>query len=174
LIEPRVFGDERGFFLEIFQAQRYLDAGVVDRPFVQDNLSRSHRGVLRGLHFQIRHPQGKLVYVTRGRVWDAAVDVRPGSPTFGQWFAAELDDRDHRQMYLPPGLAHGFAVLSDTAEFIYKCTDYYHPEDEGGVAWDDPDIGLPWPVTAPLLAEKDRKFPRLKNLGPDRLPHLES
>jgi dTDP-4-dehydrorhamnose 3,5-epimerase len=114
------------------------------------------------------------VYVTRGRVWDAAVDVRPGSPTFGQWFAAELDDRDHRQMYLPPGLAHGFAVLSDTAEFIYKCTDYYHPEDEGGVAWDDPDIGLPWPVTAPLLAEKDRKFPRLKNLGPDRLPHLES
>ncbi len=171
LIEPRVFGDARGFFLERYHAGRYAEAGIPG-PFVQDNHSRSERGILRGLHFQKQHPQGKLVEVVRGAVYDVAVDVRPGSATFGRWAAAVLSDENHHQLWVPPGFAHGFVVLSDAADFLYKCTDVYHPEDEGGVAWDDPDLGIAWPVEAPRLSDKDRALPRLKDLGPDDLPRV--
>jgi len=169
LIEPKVFGDHRGFFLETFQQERYRRAGIA-LPFVQDNHSRSRRGVLRGLHFQLRHPQGKLVQVMRGAVFDVAVDIRRGSPTFGRWFGAELSDENHRQLYIPPGFAHGFCVLSETADFLYKCTDYYHPEDEDGISWQDPAIGIDWPITDPLLSERDRNLPLLADMEPDRLP----
>lgn len=165
LIEPKVFGDHRGFFLETFQEERYREAGIAQR-FVQDNHSRSRRGILRGLHFQRSHPQGKLVSALRGRVFDVAVDIRPESPTFGKWHAAVLDDENHHQLWIPPGLAHGFCVLSDVADFVYKCTDYYHPEDEGAVRWDDPDIGIDWPVAEPILSDKDSKAPRLREIFP--------
>ena len=154
LIEPKVFGDARGFFLETFQAERYADVHI-PRTFVQDNLSRSTKGVLRGLHFQLRYPQGKLVSVVRGEVFDVAVDIRINSPTFGQWYGAVLSDTNHRQIYVPPGYAHGFCVLSEEVDFIYKCTDYYHPEDERGILWDDPEIGVQWPVDNPVLSTKD-------------------
>lgn len=154
LVEPKCFGDARGFFLETFSAQRYPDAGI-NVSFVQDNHSRSTKGVLRGLHYQLTHPQGKLVSVTRGEVLDVAVDIRVGSPTFGQWYGAVLNDENHRQMYIPPGLAHGFVVLSDTVDFVYKCTDYYHPEDEKGLLWNDPAIGIDWQIDQPLLSDKD-------------------
>jgi dTDP-4-dehydrorhamnose 3,5-epimerase len=163
LIEPKCFGDARGFFLETFSAQRYPDAGI-NVSFVQDNHSRSTQGVLRGLHYQLIHPQGKLVSVTRGEVLDVAVDIRVGSPTFGQWYGAVLNDENHRQMYVPPGLAHGFVVLSDTVDFIYKCTDYYHPEDEKGLLWNDPAIGVDWQIDQPLLSEKDNKNKTLAEL----------
>ena len=163
LIEPKCFGDARGFFLETFSAQRYSDAGI-NVSFIQDNHSRSTRGVLRGLHYQLKHPQGKLVSVTRGEVLDVAVDIRVGSPTFGQWYGAVLNDENHRQMYIPPGLAHGFVVLSDTVDFVYKCTDYYHPEDEKGLLWNDPAIGIDWQIDQPLLSEKDRKNKTLTEL----------
>ena len=165
LIKPRVFGDHRGFFLETFQEERYREAGIAQR-FVQDNHSRSRRGILRGLHFQRNHPQGKLVSALRGQVFDVAVDIRPESPTFGKWHAAVLDDENHHQLWIPPGLAHGFCVLSDVADFIYKCTDYYHPEDEGAVRWDDPDIGVDWPIAEPILSDKDSKAPRLREMFP--------
>ncbi|MFO7595398.1 MAG: dTDP-4-dehydrorhamnose 3,5-epimerase [Desulfocurvibacter africanus] len=167
LIKPKAFGDHRGFFLETFQAQRYGQAGI-DLPFVQDNLSRSRQGILRGLHFQRKHPQGKLVSVTRGRVFDVAVDIRPNSPTFGKWFGAILDDENHHQLWVVPGLAHGFCVMSETADFTYKCTDYYHPEDEGCLRWNDPDIGIEWPVQIPTLSDKDAKAPGLRELFPQR------
>ncbi|OYW22791.1 MAG: dTDP-4-dehydrorhamnose 3,5-epimerase [Planctomycetales bacterium 12-60-4] len=157
VIEPRVFADARGFFLETFQASRYRDAGLPDE-WVQDNLSRSARGTLRGLHYQRHQPQGKLVYVTRGTVWDVAVDVRRNSPTFGRWHAEELSDENHRQMYLPPGFAHGFCVLTEIADFAYKCTDLYRPEDERTLLWNDPAIGIPWPDVEPrILSAKDLK-----------------
>ena len=172
VVEPRVFGDDRGFFLERFHAERYAEAGI-DAAFVQDNHSRSERGVVRGLHFQRRHPQGKLVEVARGRVWDVVVDLRRGSPTFGAWQGYELSDETHRQLWVPPGFAHGFAVLSDTADVLYKCTDVYRPDDEGGVAWDDPEIGIAWPDLDPVrLSEKDRALPALSALGPDDLPDV--
>jgi dTDP-4-dehydrorhamnose 3,5-epimerase len=157
LVEPRVFGDARGFFFESFN-QRVFDqaTGAVHR-FVQDNHSRSRRGVLRGLHYQIRQPQGKLVRVARGAVWDVAVDLRAGSPTFGQWEGIELSEDNQRQLWIPPGFAHGFLVLSDSADFLYKTTDYYAPEHERCIAWNDPQLAIRWPLegAAPTLSAKD-------------------
>jgi len=161
IIEPKVFGDTRGFFLETFQAERYREAGI-ELPFVQDNHSRSQRGVLRGLHFQKTKPQGKLVRVSRGAVYDVAVDVDASSPTFGKYVGVELSDDNHRQLWIPPGYAHGFCVLSEVADFEYKCTELYYPEDEGGVIWNDPDIGIPWPIAEPRLSAKDAQLPRLR------------
>jgi dTDP-4-dehydrorhamnose 3,5-epimerase len=161
LIEPRVHGDARGFFYESFQAERYEDAGVKG-PFVQDNHSRSVRGTLRGLHFQEPNAQGKLVQVLRGTVFDVAVDVRRGSPRFGQWVGVELSDAVPRQLWIPAGFAHGFCVLSESADFFYKCTALYAPEAERSVAWDDPRIGIRWPLAAPLLSAKDRQAPPLE------------
>ena len=154
LIEPLVFGDERGFFLETFQQARYSEAGI-DLPFVQDNHSRSTKGVLRGLHFQKSKPQGKLVRVVYGEVFDVAVDIRPESPTFGQWEGVILSEENKRQYWIPPGFAHGFLVLSEIADFEYKCTDYYDPADESAIIWNDPDIGINWPLKEVRLSEKD-------------------
>ncbi len=162
MIEPKVFGDSRGFFLETFHADRYAEYGI-ESNFVQDNYSRSTKGVLRGLHFQKNYPQGKLVSVTSGIVFDVAVDIRQESSTFGQWVGITLSADDHKQFYIPPGLAHGFCVLSDTADFQYKCTDYYHPEDEASIRWNDPDIGIEWNISEPILSEKDAKAPFLKD-----------
>jgi len=160
IIEPKVFGDARGFFLESYQAERYRQLGIA-HTFVQDNHSRSARGVLRGLHFQRSRPQGKLVSVSRGSVYDVAVDINPASPTCGQFVAVELNDENHRQLWIPPGYAHGFCVLSDIADFQYKCTDYYIPEDEGGLLWNDPQVNIPWPIEQPLLSAKDQRNPTL-------------
>jgi len=165
IIEPRVFGDSRGFFLETFQLERYRSELGIDFEFVQDNQSRSARGVLRGMHAQRRHPQGKLVRVSRGAIFDVAADIDPRSPTFGQWVGAELSDTNHRQMWIPPGYAHGFVVLSDVADFIYKCTDYYHPEDEIGFIWNDPEVGIDWPVSDPLVSQRDAGLPGLAALA---------
>ncbi|RKG67427.1 dTDP-4-dehydrorhamnose 3,5-epimerase [Corallococcus sp. CA054B] len=162
LIEPKVFGDDRGFFLESFHAKRYADVGVVG-PFVQDNLSRSVKGTLRGLHFQEPNAQGKLVQCLAGAVWDVAVDIRKGSPTFGRWVAAELTGENKHQLWVPAGFAHGFCVVSDSADFFYKCTALYSPESERSVAWNDPDLAIPWPVKEPLLSPKDQRAPRLKD-----------
>ena len=164
IIEPKVFGDHRGFFLETFQVERYREAGIT-LPFVQDNHSRSQRGVLRGLHFQRTRPQGKLVRVSRGVVYDVAVDIDPASATYGQFVGVELSDDNHRQLWIPPGYAHGFCVLSEVADFQYKCTDLYFPEDEGGLIWNDPDVGIPWPIDTPHLSAKDLKNPRLRELS---------
>jgi dTDP-4-dehydrorhamnose 3,5-epimerase len=169
LLEPKVFGDARGFFMETWQEARYREAGMPAR-FVQDNHSRSRRGVLRGLHYQMAQPQGKLVWVTRGAVFDVAVDIRRGSPTFGRWYGCVLDDVDHRQLYIPPGFAHGFCVLSEEADFFYKCTDYYHPPSERGIAWDDPAIGIEWPLREVALSSKDQGNPRLAAQAPENLP----
>ncbi|WP_454455072.1 dTDP-4-dehydrorhamnose 3,5-epimerase [Thauera phenylacetica] len=163
IIEPKVFGDHRGFFLETFQVDRYREAGIT-LPFVQDNHSRSQRGVLRGLHFQKTRPQGKLVSVSRGAVYDVAVDIDPASATYGKFVGVELNDENHRQLWIPPGYAHGFCVMSDVADFQYKCTDFYFPADEGGLIWNDPDVGIPWPIDAPQLSGKDLKNPRLREL----------
>jgi len=174
LIKPRLHGDNRGFFLETFNEDRYGQSAVPGQGlrFVQDNYSRSAKGVLRGLHFQRKHPQGKLVQVVSGSVFDVAVDIRQGSPSFGQWVGIELSEDNHYQLWVPPGFAHGFCVLSDTADFQYKCTDFYYPEDEGGIIWDDPDIGIEWPLSDPGLSPKDRDNPRLKeaDLCDNRLP----
>lgn len=165
IIEPKVFGDSRGFFKETFQAERYRDAGLM-LPFVQDNHSRSTKGVLRGLHFQLTKPQGKLVSCSLGEVFDVAVDLRAGSSTYGQWEGAILSGENHRQFYVPPGFAHGFVVLSETADFQYKCTDYYDPCDEGGIMWNDPKVGIKWPLgdIQPLLSEKDKLLPSITGL----------
>tara|TARA_R110000764_G_scaffold86594_9_gene167432 strand:+ start:3796 stop:4332 length:537 start_codon:yes stop_codon:yes gene_type:complete len=157
IIEPKVFGDERGFFLETFQAERYKEFAGINMPFVQDNHSRSGKNVLRGLHFQKTNPQGKLVRVVRGEVFDVAVDIRKGSPTYGQWAGAILSEENKRQFWVPPGLAHGFVVLSDVADFEYKCTDYYDPADEGCLIWNDPAVGIEWPEgIEPILSAKDQ------------------
>jgi dTDP-4-dehydrorhamnose 3,5-epimerase len=169
LIEPRVFLDERGFFLETYNADRYASAGI-RLPFVQDNISRSRRGTLRGLHLQRPHDQGKLVSVLEGEVFDVAVDVRVGSPTFGLWTGATLSAENHHQLYLPPGLAHGFCVMSEYATCAYKCTDLYHPECELVVAFDDPAIGIRWPIEQPELNARDRKGYRLAEIDQARLP----
>lgn len=172
IFEPNVFGDERGFFVETYREQVFAEAGL-SATFVQDNQSRSRRGVLRGLHYQLQHPQAKLVRVARGSVFDVAVDVRRGSPTFGQWAGAILDDTNHWQMYTPRGFAHGFVVLSEVADFIYKCTDYYHPQSETGIRWNDPSIGIEWPreiLDKVILSEKDLKLPLLRDQGPENLP----
>ena len=160
ILEPRVFGDARGFFLETYRAALFDELGIP--AFVQDNHSRSRRGVLRGLHYQLVQPQGKLVRVTRGRVFDVAVDIRRGSPTFGRWTGIELDDESLRLFYVPAGFAHGFLVLSEVADFVYKCTDYYHPASEHGILWNDPDIGIAWPLDDVALSDKDRINPRLR------------
>ncbi|MGE0622657.1 MAG: dTDP-4-dehydrorhamnose 3,5-epimerase [Pseudomonadales bacterium] len=164
LIEPRVFGDERGFFLETYQQRRYEDALGRRLDFVQDNHSRSGRGVLRGLHFQIAHPQAKLVRVVRGEVFDVAADVNPESETFGRWVGFHLSESNHQQLFVPEGYAHGFQVLSDTADFEYKCVGYYRPEDEGGVVWNDPDLAIDWPLADPIVSDKDQRLPTLGSL----------
>ena len=158
IIEPRVFGDARGFFYESFNQQAFNEATGTDHKFVQDNHSRSSRGVLRGLHYQIQQPQGKLVRVARGSVFDVAVDIRKSSPTFGQWVGVELSEDNHRQLWVPPGFAHGFVVLSESADFLYKTTDYYAPAYERSIAWNDPAIGIEWPLSAePSLSAKDQQ-----------------
>jgi dTDP-4-dehydrorhamnose 3,5-epimerase len=169
LVEPKVFGDQRGFFVETFNAQRYAEHGI-KLAFVQDNASLSRRGVLRGLHLQNPSPQGKLVSVLRGQVVDVAVDVRVGSPTFGQWVSAVLSEEDKRQLWVPPGFAHGFAVTSDEALFVYKCTDLYNPTAELVIRWDDPDIGIDWQIAAPTLSQRDAAGIRLKDVPRERLP----
>jgi dTDP-4-dehydrorhamnose 3,5-epimerase len=164
IIEPRVFGDERGFFLETFQAVRYEQEAGIDLPFVQDNHSRSARGVLRGLHFQKTKPQGKLVRVVRGEVYDVAVDIRKGSATFGEWEGVILSEDNKKQFWVPPGFAHGFVVLSDIADFEYKCTDFYDSTDEGSILWSDPDLGIQWPVQNPIVSAKDAVAKQLADL----------
>ena len=156
ILEPKVFGDARGFFMESYNERTFGEATGLDVRFVQDNHSRSGKGVLRGLHYQLQRPQGKLVRVVRGAVWDVVVDIRRGSPTFGQWVGAELSEENQRQMWVPPGLAHGFLVLSESADFLYKTTDYYAPEHERCVAWNDPRLAIEWPLQgAPLVSGKD-------------------
>jgi len=165
IIEPRVFGDERGFFLETFQAERYAELAGITLPFVQDNHSRSSNAVLRGLHYQKTKPQGKLVRAVSGEVYDVAVDIRQSSPTFGQWEGVILSEENKRQFWVPPGFAHGFLVLSDSADFEYKCTDYYDSSDEGSVLWNDPDLDIPWPIANPILSDKDASADRLADLN---------
>lgn len=174
IIEPKVHGDARGFFQETYHAQRYAEAGIA-LPFVQDNHSRSGPGILRGLHYQLRHPQGKLVRVTQGAAFDVAVDIRKGSPTFGRWVGVTLSEENHLQLYVPPGFAHGFCSLGERVDFLYKCTDYYYPEDERGVLWNDPDIGIQWPDPGRefLLSERDRRNARLRDMDAD-LPRYEA
>ena len=164
IIEPKVFGDERGFFLETFQAERYTSEAGITLPFVQDNHSRSSKSVLRGLHFQKTKPQGKLVRVVRGQVYDVAVDIRKGSPTYGQWEGLILSEENKTQLWVPPGFAHGFVVLSYSADFEYKCTDYYDPSDEGSILWNDFDLDIPWPIDNPILSSKDARADRLADL----------
>jgi dTDP-4-dehydrorhamnose 3,5-epimerase len=171
ILEPKVFGDARGFFTETFRETNLSPYGIPS--FVQDNQSRSRRGVLRGLHYQMVNPQGKLVRAASGRVFDVAVDIRRGSPTFGRWVGAVLDDVEHRQLYIPPNFAHGFVVLSESADFVYKCTQFYDPGSEGGIFWNDPDIAIEWPaevLDAIQLSDKDGRLPRLKDQLDAMLP----
>ncbi|HZC58216.1 MAG TPA: dTDP-4-dehydrorhamnose 3,5-epimerase [Xanthobacteraceae bacterium] len=170
LIEPRYFRDQRGFFLETFAKPRYRDTGIAD-DFVQENHSRSSKGVLRGLHFQVRHPQAQIVTVMRGTIFDVAVDLRQGSKTFGRWFGAELSDEGACQLYMARGFAHGFCVLSDTADLHYMVSRIYDHSDEGGLLWNDPDIGIRWPITQPVVSARDGAYPRLADIAHDRLPH---
>jgi len=172
VIEPKVFGDERGFFMETFQDLRYKDIGIKE-DFVQDNASRSCKGVMRGLHYQINHPQGKLVSVSRGIIFDVAVDIRKGSPMFGKYYSHILSEDNHRQMYIPPGFAHGFCVLSDVADFSYKCTDYYDFDSERGILWNDSELGIEWPLTDVILSNKDKNSPRLCDVSDADLPKAE-
>lgn len=169
IVEPDIFTDKRGFFTETFQARRYARAGI-PANFVQDNLSYSSRGTLRGLHFQISRPQAKLVHAISGEIFDVAVDLRPGSATFGQWEGVLLSGDNHRQLYVPEGFAHGFYVLSATAYFAYKCSDFYAPENEGGILWSDPDIGIHWPAGDPIISDRDLNLPCLSAVGPEALP----
>lgn len=164
IIEPKVFGDERGFFLETFQSDKYKRALNIEGEFVQDNHSRSAKNVLRGLHFQRNNPQGKLVRVVRGEVYDVAVDIRPESPTYKQWVGVYLSEENKTQFWVPPGLAHGFVVISEYADFEYKCTNYYDPSSEGCLAWNDPELGIDWPVSEPILSEKDKAGQLLSGL----------
>ncbi|RMH15706.1 MAG: dTDP-4-dehydrorhamnose 3,5-epimerase [Gammaproteobacteria bacterium] len=174
LIEPKSFSDNRGFFIETWHHERYRKVLGVDHEFVQDNHSRSTFGVLRGLHYQLEHPQGKLVRVSAGSVFDVAVDIRKGSPTFGKWYGVELSDQNFRQLWIPPGLAHGFCVLSDMADFHYKCTDYYCPDCEYGIAWNDPGLNINWPLDNPVLSKKDQLYPMLHQVKGGHLPAWES
>ncbi len=177
LIEPPCFTDHRGFFMETFHREKYAAAGLyekLDRDFVQDNHSHSTKGVLRGLHYQLRQPQGKLVYAVTGTIFDVAVDIRRGSPTFGRWTGAELSAENHRQIYVPEGFAHGFVVLSEFADVIYKCTALYAPGDEYGILWSDPEIAIQWPVAAPILSAKDLENPGLLQAPQHHLPVYDS
>lgn len=169
ILEPKVFGDDRGFFMETWNGRRYEELGIPNR-FVQDNLSFSAHGVLRGLHFQNPQPQGKLVSVLRGEVFDVAVDIRTGSPTFGLWTGATLSAENKRQFWVPEGFAHGFVVTGEDALFSYKCTDYYAPEHDGSILWNDPEIGIEWPVEAPTLSGKDGSAPPLAGMPEGTLP----
>ena len=169
VVEPKVFGDARGFFYETWQKERYEDAGIKG-TFVQDNVSFSRKGVLRGLHYQQPHSQGKLVSVLQGEVFDVAVDIRAGSPQFGKWTGVILSGENHRQLWIPEGFAHGFCVLSDIAYFSYKCTDVYTPACEGGILWNDPDIGIKWPLEDVVLSDKDQVYPLLKEVALGKLP----
>jgi dTDP-4-dehydrorhamnose 3,5-epimerase len=171
VIEPDLYRDHRGVFWEMFREKRYQQAGIRG-PFVQDNFSWSGRHTLRGLHYQLRWPQGKLVTVVHGSVYDVAVDIRRGSPTFGRWYGIELSDRNMRQLYIPPGFAHGFCVLSETAGFFYKCTDVYQPADERGIAWNDPELQIPWPTAVPVISSKDQSFKSLAAMR-DELPNYD-
>ena len=163
VIKPAVFGDSRGYFKETYNKRRYYEAGI-DMSFVQDNFSVSLEGVVRGLHIQVKKPQGKLVWCSEGRVLDVVADINPKSPTFGQHICVELSDDNHLQLWVPPGFAHGFCVLSPLAKFQYKCTEYYDPEDESGVIWNDPDLSVKWPTVDPVISKKDSELPTLKNL----------
>jgi dTDP-4-dehydrorhamnose 3,5-epimerase len=172
IIEPKVFMDNRGFFMETYNRNRYIKVGI-NTLFVQDNLSYSVWGTVRGLHYQIKHPQAKLIQVITGEIFDVAVDIRPGSPTFGKWTGVHLSDRNRRQLFIPGGFAHGFCVLSETAHFLYKCSDFFAPDDEGGIIWSDPDIDIDWPVEDPIVSEKDKQLQRLAELDPNQLPFLK-
>lgn len=171
IFEPDVFSDKRGFFLETWHRMHYENTGVKG-PFVQDNVSLSEKGILRGLHYQYPQSQGKLVQVISGSVVDVAVDIRAGSPTFGYWISVVLSGENHKQVYIPPGFAHGYCVKSETAIFLYKCTDFYNPETEHGIIWNDPDLNIDWPVNEPVLSTKDSKYPKLNNIPNDKLPHF--
>ncbi|MBW9157011.1 dTDP-4-dehydrorhamnose 3,5-epimerase [Clostridium tagluense] len=164
IIQPKVFVDERGYFMETYNYEDFKSAGL-GMLFVQDNQSKSKRGVLRGLHFQKKYPQGKLVRVIKGEVFDVAVDLRKDSETYGKWTGVILSDENKRQFYVPEGFAHGFLVLSEEAEFVYKCTEVYHPEDEGGIRWDDPQINVDWKVENPMISDKDSKAPLFKDIN---------
>ena len=169
VIEPDCFGDQRGFFMETWQKERYCELGIGEE-FVQDNLSYSEHGILRGLHYQKPQGQGKLVFVIEGEVYDVAVDIRKGSPTFGRWAGHYLSGDNKRQLFIPAGFAHGFCVTGEKALFAYKCTDYYNRESEKGVIYNDPDLGIKWPVETPVISDKDRELPRLKDINSDDLP----
>jgi dTDP-4-dehydrorhamnose 3,5-epimerase len=169
LLIPDVFGDSRGFFQETFRADRYRQMGI-DVPFVQDNWSRSVRGTLRGLHYQLGRPQAKLVWVVRGTIFDVAVDIRRGSPTFGQSVSAVLSEGNHHQFFVPAGFAHGFCVISDEVDFFYKCSDVYSQPDERGILWSDPSLNIAWPVQNPLLSGRDQAMRRLAEIGSEDLP----
>jgi dTDP-4-dehydrorhamnose 3,5-epimerase len=172
IIEPDVYEDRRGFFLEIFHEERYRGAGVAT-PVVQINLSHSVHGTLRGLHYQVRSPQAKLIQVVQGEIYDVAVDIRRGSPTFGRWIGVNLSEENRSQIYIPGGFAHGFCAVSDTADVIYGCTAFYDPQDEGGILWCDPEVGIHWPVSEPILSAKDSRLPRLAEVARERLPLYE-
>ncbi|MFV1976630.1 MAG: dTDP-4-dehydrorhamnose 3,5-epimerase [Candidatus Scalindua sp.] len=169
LIEPRVFQDSRGFFMETFHQKKYAEAGI-DYAFIQDNYSHSTRGTLRGLHYQLKHPQAKLVYVIKGEIYDVAVEIRRGSPGFGKWTGQYLSGKNRRQIFVPEGFAHGFCVISETADVLYKTTDLYKPDDEYGVLWSDPTIRIDWPVEVPIVSDKDKQFPGLKDAPEQHLP----
>ncbi len=169
IIEPKVFKDSRGFFMETYNQNRYVEAGI-NRKYVQDNLSFSVQGTVRGLHYQINHPQAKLIQVITGEIFDVAVDIRPGSSTFGQWIGVHLTDQNMRQLFISEGFAHGFCILSETAHLSYKCSDFYVPDDEGGIIWSDPGIGIDWPVEDPIISEKDKGYPNLSDLTSEELP----
>ncbi len=169
VIEPDVFDDQRGFFLETYNQDRYREHGI-QAHFVQDNMSFSTKGALRGLHYQYPATQEKLVQTLQGEVFDVAVDIRPQSPTFGRWIGEILSGENKKQLFIPEGIAHGFCVLSDSALFHYKCSDFYAPQHEGGILWSDPDLAIDWPVTAPVVSDKDSRLPLLKNIPSDRLP----
>ena len=169
VFEPEVFGDSRGFFMETYHEKKYHKTGL-SKKFVQDNFSHSAKGILRGLHYQLNFPQGKLVFVIKGEVFDVAVDIRHGSPTFGQWVGEILSGENKRQIFIPEGFAHGFCVLSNSADFMYKCTDFYHPEDDQGIYWGDRTIDINWPITNPDLSKKDNSLPMLAELPEELLP----
>lgn len=169
VVQPRVFGDQRGFFLETFHQEKYQKAGI-DRNFVQDNHSHSRKGTLRGFHYQLPHPQAKLITVVRGEIFDVAVDIRKGSPTFGKWFGIHLSEENKRQLFIPEGFAHGFLVLSQDTDVTYKCSELYFQEDEHGVIWSDPQIGVEWPAQDPILSDKDKNFSRLSEIPENLLP----
>lgn len=171
LIEPMIFQDDRGFFMETFHSEKYKDIGIA-KPFLQDNHSHSRRGTLRGLHYQLKNPQGKLVFAVKGEIFDVAVDIRRGSADFGKWTGNLISAENKRQLYVPEGYAHGFCVLSETADVMYKCTDLYAPGDEYGVYWRDDAIGIQWPLADPILSKKDSEYPMLKNIEDRHLPVL--